>query len=146
MAEARDLHQTVAVRLNEAGQRYTAGRRQLVEMLFASRRPLALPEILETDPSLPQSSAYRNLAALEAARVVYRVHGSDEFARFELAEDLAGHHHHLVCSNCGTVADFHASTDLEKSLKRTMTVAARRSGFEPRGHRLDVLGLCADCA
>ena len=41
--------------------------------------------------SLPQSSAYRNLAVLEACGVVHRVAGTDELARFERAEDLTEH-------------------------------------------------------
>jgi Fe2+ or Zn2+ uptake regulation protein len=146
VSASAELHHTVAGRLKDAGQRYTSNRRSLVDILWEVRRPVAIAEILDQDRRLPQSSAYRNLAVLEQAKVVRRIHGADEFARYELAEDLSEHHHHLVCSNCGTVTDFHASTDLERSLKRTMTQAARRSGFSPSSHRLDVVGLCRDCA
>ena len=53
----------------------------------------ALPEILAGTErgALPQSSAYRNLAVLVDAAVVHRLAGNDEFARYELTEDLAGH-------------------------------------------------------
>ena len=52
---------------------------------------------------------YRNLVVLEQAGVVRRVTSTDDFARYELAEDLTEHHHHLICSSCGTVDDFTAS-------------------------------------
>ena len=48
---------------------------------------------------------YRNLTVLEDAGVISRVVTHDEWARFELAEDIGGHHHHLICEQCGTVRD-----------------------------------------
>jgi Fe2+ or Zn2+ uptake regulation protein len=139
-----ELHRTVAGRLKAVGQRYTTNRRALVEVLSAARRPVPITDILE-DRSLPQSSAYRNLAVLEQARVVRRIHTTDEFARYELAEDLSEHHHHLVCSNCGSVTDFHAPPGFERTVRRAIEQAAAE-GFTAQGHRLDLVGLCRDCA
>jgi Fur family transcriptional regulator, ferric uptake regulator len=141
-----ELHDTVAGRLRSVGQRYTSGRRGLIEILAAARRPVALPEILQQDRSLPQSSVYRNLAVLEGASVVHRIHTTDEFARYELAEDLSEHHHHLVCSNCGAVEDFHAPAGFERTVGRATGDALRERGFRASGHRLDLTGLCRDCA
>ena len=80
-------------------------------------------------PGLAQSSAYRNLAVLERAGVVHRIVTSDEFARYELAEDLTHHHHHLICSTCGGVTDFEVSDAVEHELE---------SGARPRrpAHRV----------
>jgi Fur family transcriptional regulator, ferric uptake regulator len=141
-----DLHLTAATRLKATQQRYTENRRALVEILSAASRPVAVDDILEQDRSLPQSSVYRNLAVLEHARVVRRVHGSDEFARYELAEDLSEHHHHLVCSNCGKVEDFEAPSGLERTVRKAMDAAELIEGFFAHGHRLDLVGLCRDCA
>src|SRR5690606_30458739 len=95
-----DLHGAINDLLEDDGQRYTAGRRSLVEVLDQAGRPLTAAEILAAG-SLSQSSAYRNLAVLETCGVVHRVAGSDEFARFELAEGLTDHHHHhLICTAC----------------------------------------------
>src|SRR3954451_13944434 len=85
------MHDTVAARLNAVGQRLTANRQSLLDTLTAAPRPLTIPEILDDRPGLAQSSVYRNLVVLEDAGVVHRVVGADEFARWELAEDLAGH-------------------------------------------------------
>src|SRR5205814_2363608 len=83
---------------------YTRNRRTLVEALDESDRPVSIPELLGERRDLAQSSAYRNLAVLERAGVVRRIVTSDEFARYELAEDLTEHHHHLICSVCGADA------------------------------------------
>jgi Fur family transcriptional regulator, ferric uptake regulator len=141
-----EVHRTAAERLQGVDQRYTAGRRAIVDALVESPRPLTIAELLESAPSLPQSSAYRNLAVLEQADVVHRVFGSDEFARFELTEDLAGHHHHLICSICGDVADFTVDPAIEALLVDAMQAVTDDTGFRPLHHRLDLVGVCAACS
>src|SRR3546814_11147992 len=76
-----DLHDTAAERLAADKQRYTARRRALVELLASVDQPLTIPQLLERQPDMAQSSVYRNLAVLEAAGVVHRIVTSDEFAR-----------------------------------------------------------------
>lgn len=141
-----ELHEEVADRLRGTRQRYTAGRRELVALLAASDRPLAIPDILERDPDLSQSSLYRNLQVLEQAGVVRRlVTTTDAGARFELAEDLTSHHHHLVCRACGRIEDFEPSSALERVLDE-LVGDEPGSGFRADHHRLDLVGVCADCA
>jgi Fe2+ or Zn2+ uptake regulation protein len=143
---AGDVHTTAVQRLRDVDQRYTSGRRAIVEVLAAVDRPITIAELREARPSLAQSSAYRNLTALEQAGVVHRIVGTDEFARFELAEDLAGHHHHLICSSCGDVSDFTVSPEIEATLAEAFADAAGAAGFQAEHHRLDLLGRCARCA
>jgi Fe2+ or Zn2+ uptake regulation protein len=140
------IHGEVAKRLAGVSQRYTRGRRDLVEVLLNSDRPLTTREILGKKRSLNQSSVYRNLAALEEASVVRRLAGGDEFARYELAENLTEHHHHLVCTKCGRVFDFSLPPALEKSIANTERSIARSMGFRTDSHNLDFLGLCRNCA
>jgi Fe2+ or Zn2+ uptake regulation protein len=152
---ARDgdrLHEQAEVRLAALDQRYTRGRRALVDILDAADRPLTITEILDAanrsrgGSRVPQSSAYRSLTALAEAGVVRRLAGNDDLGRFELAEDLSGHHHHhLVCTACGLVADVRASPRLERALSEAGRAAADESGFEVNDHRIDLVGLCSDC-
>ena len=144
-SEIASVRETVRARLAEQQQRLTAGREQVVDVLAATDRPLTIPEILAARRGLAQSSVYRTLVVLEQAGVVHRVVTHDEFARYELAEDLTGHHHHLVCSNCGRVEDLPASDSIERSVAAAVTQAARKVGFRTEHHRLDLVGTCADC-
>jgi Fe2+ or Zn2+ uptake regulation protein len=146
MADHAELHATAAERLRADAQRYTASRRALVEALAGAPRPPTIPELLGTRPELAQSSAYRNLAVLEQVGVVRRIVTSDEHARFELAEDLTGHHHHLVCGRCGGVEDFTVSTRLERSLDEALAKVADGTGFRVDHHRLDLVGTCQSCS
>ncbi|MDP8931313.1 MAG: transcriptional repressor [Actinomycetota bacterium] len=141
-----DIHAEVAQRLRRARQRYTGGRRKLVETLTGANRPLSITEILDAHPGLPQSTLYRNLQVLEQAGAVRRVVTvADTSARFELAEDLTAHHHHLICVSCGSVRDFRPSSRLERMLDRALDDAGRRDGFVADHHRLDLVGVCSDC-
>jgi Fur family transcriptional regulator, ferric uptake regulator len=143
---AADLHETAALRLSGLDQRYTRGRRALVSVLAAADAPLAIHQLLEQAPGLAQSSAYRNLTVLERAGIVHRIVTSDEFARYELAEDLTGHHHHLICSTCGEVRDFTMPPGVESEIDRALGAIAGRHGFAADHHRLDLVGTCATCA
>lgn len=143
---ATDLHDVAAGRLKQDGQRYTTRRRALVEILVEADQPLTIPQVLQRRRGLAQSSVYRNLAVLQRAGVVHRIVTTDEFARYELAEDLTEHHHHLICSSCGDVADFTVPDNLEADLDRALGTVARRTGFTVDHHRLDLVGTCKTCA
>lgn len=140
-----DLHRVAADRLARDGQRYTSSRRTLVDVLASTARPLTIAEILAGAGGLAQSSTYRNLTVLERAGVVHRVVGTDEFARFELDQELTEHHHHLICSRCGRVDDVALGADLERALDDAVARVAARSGFTVESHRLDLLGVCPAC-
>jgi Fur family ferric uptake transcriptional regulator len=141
-----DLHDTVAARLQQGDNRYTRHRRALVEVLRAAKQPMTIAEILAVATDLPQSSVYRNLSVFEETGIVERLVGAGDFARFELAEELLGHHHHLVCSSCGMMLDVELPAELEKDIERALASLARRKRFQLRAHRLDLMGLCRECA
>jgi Fe2+ or Zn2+ uptake regulation protein len=143
---ANELHAAAEERVRAVGQRYTPGRRRLVDILDRAGSPLALPAILTRHRGLKQSSVYRNLAALEQAGVVRRVLTDEEFGRYELTEELTGHHHHLVCSNCGAVEDVDFAPGFEDTLESQLAELADRTGFSTVSHRLDLIGLCRACA
>jgi Fur family ferric uptake transcriptional regulator len=141
-----DLHEISAQRLASDGQRYTRNRQAIVAILGEAARPLALSEVLSVGDDLAQSSVYRNLVVLEDAGVVRKVVATDEFARYELAEDLTEHHHHLLCSGCGAVEDFVLPARVERSVENALAAVAAEAGFVGGHHRLDLVGRCARCA
>ena len=140
------VHDAAGALLRAADQFYTSGRRELVGLLASIGRPATIPDLLDTRPKLTQSSVYRNLAVLEQVGVVQKVVSSDDRARYELAEDLMGHHHHLICVSCGRVDDFVVPPRAERSVEAVLERAIGATGFRAAGHRLDVVGVCAECA
>jgi Fur family ferric uptake transcriptional regulator len=142
---ADELHDVVEDRLRRIDQRYTAGRRAIIELLVNAEHPVSIADIAEGLPGLPRSSAYRHLVDLQTAGVVRRVAANDEFTRFELDEHLTGHHHHLLCVNCGKVIDVTLPAGFEQDVDKAISQLAATESFEPLSHRLDILGMCAGC-
>jgi Fe2+ or Zn2+ uptake regulation protein len=145
-AGADDVHDTIDARLRAVGQRYTASRRALVSVLVDAAQPLAIPDIVTARRDLPQSSVYRNLAELEKAGVVRRIVTTGEFACYELTEDLTEHHHHLICSVCGSVSDCTVAPKLERDLAAALARAAHDRDFRIQAHRLDLVWVRAGCS
>lgn len=118
----------------------------MVAALHGADGPVTIPEILRLDADLAQSSVYRNLAILEEVGAVTRIVTHDDHARYELAETLTDHHHHhLICTHCGSVSDFELTPAVESTLDRALERVGRSADFRIDGHRLDLVGICADC-
>lgn len=140
-----DVHPIVDEQLRRTRQRYTLGRRQLVELLLSSDRPVTIPELLEHGAIQSQSSLYRNLAILEQCGAVHRISSTDDVARYELTEELSEHHHHVVCSVCGRIDDVVLAPAIERALAEAANEAKEQRDFAVDSHRLELVGTCASC-
>lgn len=141
------LERQIEQRLFENEVRYTRGRRAVIEALAKADGPKSAAELsAELGPQVPLSSIYRTLSILEEAGVVAHHLGAKGLTRFELAEWLAGHHHHLVCVKCGAVADIDISPAKEESVRSLVTEIAELASFQATDHALEIEGLCVRCA
>jgi Fur family transcriptional regulator, ferric uptake regulator len=141
-----DVHDLVNEQLRRTRQRYTRGRKQLVELLVDLGRPVTIPELLEHGAVQSQSSLYRNLAILEQCGAVERIASTDDVARYELTEELSGHHHHLVCSTCGRIDDVVLPSAVERALALAAHEADDQRGFMVESHKIELVGTCRACA
>jgi len=71
---------------------------------------------------------------------------TDDIGRYELNEEILGHHHHMLCSVCGDMRDVVIPEQLEEKLDSALTQLAKQSGFTLDQHRLDLIGRCKKCA
>ena len=133
-------------RLSGLEIRYTAGRRHVVAALSDSDGPQSAAELhAVVGDTVPLSSLYRTLAVLDEANVVARHFGTDGVIRYELAEWLKGHHHHLVCARCGAVDDIVLTKAQEANVHRAIEEIAADAGFSATNHTLEIEGVCARC-
>lgn len=141
------VHRAVADRLREHDVRYTSGRRAVVDALAGVDGPRSAAE-LTTDlgDAVPLSSLYRTLAVLEEAGVAVPHFGTKGVTRYELAEWLLGHHHHLVCIACGAVEDVDVPEPVEAQVEDLVSAIGSSAGFRPTGHALEIEGRCERCA
>ncbi len=141
-----DLHESVRRSLTSRDVRYTAGRRKVIETLCGAPGPRSAAELLDETHGVPLSSLYRSLTVLDEAGVLRRQHDADGLARYELAEWLTGHHHHLVCIECGGVEDVALDPEHESEVRRVVTAIGATAEFRAVAHTLEIEGRCARCA
>lgn len=141
-----EVHDIVDGQLRRSRQRYTRGRRQLVDLLMDLGRPVTIAELMEQGAIQSQSSLYRNLAILEQCGAVERIASTDDVSRYELTEELSEHHHHLVCSACGRIDDVVLPAAIERALVAAATEAFDQQGYVIDSHRLELVGTCGGCS
>ena len=126
-------------RLNEAGFRSGAARRQVIELLEREDCALTALEIDRRLPSVGRASVYRTLEQLEQLHLVHRVDVGGEGVAFE-RNDPGGHHHHMVCERCGKLIPFS-----DPALERAIEGIGKRANFEITAHDVLLRGRCPDC-
>lgn len=141
------LERQIAARLADGGVRLTTARAAVIHSLAVAEGPRSAAELYDDlSGSVPLSSLYRSLAVLEAAGILDPHHGTRGITRYELAEWLSGHHHHLVCVACGAVDDVRLSDAVEAALERLVGEVTQSAAFAAEGHSLEIEGRCRRCA
>ena len=131
--------------LAETNHHTGAARRAVLELLDSQPCALSAVEIEEalkhSGRPVARASVYRILDELERLRLVQRLQVGQAMARYEPIRSGEGHHHHLVCDNCGTVTPF---TDRE--LETAIQKLSRRVPMRVDEHEIVLHGACKDCA
>jgi Fe2+ or Zn2+ uptake regulation protein len=125
--------------LEERGFRSTAPRRILATVIGDQERHFTAEGLRQQLPRrMGRATVYRTLKLLVEAGVLCRVLLEDGDLHYQLSHH--GHHHHLICVQCGSSQDL-TGCDIEDLL---LTTSADH-GFELSGHWLEVYGRCRNC-
>ena len=130
-------------RLRRHSRKITGPRQIILNILRNHPHPLTSKEIFAAMPGgrCDLATIYRTLHMLEKMEAVKRFDFGDGAVRFELVGDGDdGHHHHLVCSRCGTVVEIE-----ECFLREIEARLAAANGFTAVTHRLEFFGICSRC-
>ncbi len=121
----------------QAGLRLTSPRRQVLEAVVAAGHPRSAAELAHRC-GLHKVTTYRSLQHLEAAGLLKRVRFEQQRAeRWELADQLGHHHHHIVCDRCGKIAAVEGCG--------TWFARLQVPGFSHVRHQLEFYGRCRAC-
>jgi Fur family ferric uptake transcriptional regulator len=128
--------------LQSAKLRNTAGRRAVLAYMTTTATPVSIEDIEKNASiaqlSLDQATIYRIVNTLTEKGLLRAVNFQEGKTRFELASHP--HHHHVVCTNCGTVED------VKDCLKPAATTQIEKeTGFTITSHALEFFGLCPKC-
>lgn len=143
--EAQGWTEQALQRLAEAGYRRGGARRELLTLMGEQRCALSALEIEDAlaagDRRVSRASVYRILEELEEMHLVQRVDIGAGMTRYEPVRHGRGHHHHLVCDQCGLLQPF-ADEGLERAIKRL----SERVPLSVSEHEVILHGACQNCA
>jgi Fur family transcriptional regulator, zinc uptake regulator len=125
----------------ERAQRLTPMRRQVLEVLLTSHRPLGAYEIIDRLQQKPAPiTVYRALEFLRENGLVHRIESRNAFV-------ACVHNHNgddlvifLICERCGAVGEAPGGAAAE-----ALKASSRAAGFSPRSPLIEVAGVCAHC-
>ena len=125
--------------LEERGYRSTAPRRAVAQVVANQKRHFTAEALRQELPRMGRATVYRSLKILVDTGVLCRVLLEDGDLHYQLSHH--GHHHHLLCVECGASQDL-LGCDIEDLLAQT----SANHGFELSGHWLEVYGRCKSCS
>ena len=121
-----------------------AARQAILELLDSQSCALSAIEIEDAlraaNRTVGRASIYRILDELERLHLVQKLQVGQAMARYEPIRAGDGHHHHLVCDNCGTVTPF-TDPELEEAIEKL----SRRIPMRVDEHEIVLHGACPDC-
>lgn len=129
--------------LRTHGLKMTKPREAILEAFLKTEGHLTIDDILreakKIDAGVGQATVFRTIRLITDAGLAREALQEDGARTFE---HLANHphHDHLLCTQCGKVIEF-MNPVIEKEQQKIFT----QYGFEPRGHMMELLGLCPEC-
>lgn len=124
----------------KSGLRMTCQRREIYRALAASNdHPSAEnlhARLAKKMPMIALDTVYRALAAFTRCGLIQKVETVESQARFDLKDE----HHHVTCSRCHEIIDFHCP-----SVDEIILPAELKEWGKIDGRNLVVYGICKKC-
>lgn len=135
------METVLASALRDQGKRVTPQRLAIARTLRELDRHVTAEslyaEVSRRLPGVSLPTVYSTLELLEdlgLARRVATVGGSVVY------DPRVAEHHHLICRECGTIADVDGQVD-----PAILMALARSRGFTPEDAQVAITGVCAEC-
>lgn len=128
--------------LRQHGYKLTPQRRAIIQAIASGQDHLTPAAIYEKvhqgHPTIGLVTIYRTLDKLARLGLICELHAGGSCHSYTIS--APERHHHLICSNCGTVVDF-AGYDFAE-LEQTLSL---ETGFHIEDRLLEFVGLCQAC-
>ena len=135
--------EAVVAALAGAGQRVTLPRRAVAHLVGARDGHFTAAQLMEDAEAagapIGRATVFRTLDLFASLGLVERVDLPG--GNHALVVCQAVHHHHAICTRCGRSVDIS-----DASLREALAAVERQTGFRMTAHRLEMFGVCAECA
>ncbi len=128
------------------GKRLTQEREIIVEEVFSDHRHFDADELVDRlaynddGRRVSRSTVYRALDSLVQAGLLRKVARTNDRDVYEHDYGYP-QHDHLICQKCGSLTEFH-----NDEISEILDEVSKSRGFRMSGHRLEVHGICEQCA
>ena len=123
--------------LGEQGYRSTSPRKAVAQAIAGKQGHFTAEQLRQELREVGRATIYRSLKLLVDSGALCRVLLEDGKLHYQLSHQ--GHHHHLLCVECGASQDL-LGCDIEDLLHQ---VSAAHN-FQLSGHWLEIYGRCYD--
>ncbi len=135
--------QVVYNKLKKSALKMTSQREAIIDVLLAEQtRLLSVEEIhqklFDQGEKMNITTVYRNLETLKSVGLLHCTVLEDNVMYYKLSCDH-GHHHHLICRNCGKIEI------IDYCPLKEIYPLTRQKSFFIESHKLEVYGLCKNC-
>ena len=135
-----DRYKDLKALLKKKGFSLTKPRQNVFDLLQNQGPQTTQVLIKRAEGQIDRATVYRTLELFERLGIVHRLNIGWKY-KYELSDIFLAHHHHFYCSNCGKSYDLSANAMLETMINSL----ASKEGYSPRGHQLEIYGLCPAC-
>ncbi len=131
-------------KLSEKGMKITPQRMAVLEAIYQLKNHPTADNIIEfirkTHPNIAIGTVYKVLETLVENGLIKRVTTDRDFMRYD---GILDNHHHLYCSNCDLIEDYH-DPDLDELLKKYFD-SKNIPGFQIEEFVLQIKGTFNKC-
>ncbi|UOY93874.1 transcriptional repressor [Ectobacillus sp. JY-23] len=132
--------------LHAASYKLTPQREATVRVLLENEEDHLSAEdvyllVKEKSPEIGLATVYRTLELLTELKIVDKINFGDGVSRYDLRQEGASRfHHHLICTECGSVEEIQEDLlgEVEKKVEANWK-------FKVKDHRLTFHGICRSC-
>lgn len=136
------MKNSTSEQLKSLDLKITEPRKALLEILSQSSKPLDAEDIKKglkkKNISADQATIYRILKTFSEKNIVHKIALEEGKTHYELTD--RPHHHHIVCTSCGTILDIE-----ECGIESIEREIEKKTGFTVLSHSFELFGKCLKC-
>lgn len=140
--EIEELTKNFISFLQRKDLKFTRQREAISEWIFLSSNHFTADDLVMAFHSqkwVSKATIYRTLGLMVEAALLVEQDFGEGYKTYENIH-IKKHHDHLICLNCGKIAEFE-SEEIEKLQERV----AAKEGYKLKKHILKLFGICASC-